>query len=1116
MARRFSALLLLLSFLFLTLIGSTAVLGSDKPFVASHLSKTRVAPAAVRFHQDNAPVNSTSGNSKGSMITLNATDHAENIIGYTAYDYQNNALMRRQVEHRGTNSIHFAWMWLEVFDAASDTRDLRYYSYDLTTCAPLSGSTGLGIGGNRKGYTTIDVYQSTAFALPTAHETNAGVTSPTIYYDFGWSTGAPIGLYETHAPTDIYGWGANDGIGPGNENIWPYIDMQIGTETVLHMTAQEFYQGGQDTISTCSYYRRVGAYGSTSGSPNGVWSDQRIVDSQNMGDAIVVADPGSDKVALVWMAPSAFNRGGDESMAYDQDVYYAISSNQGGDWVSTGADSSISQQVEAGVVTGGNCSNYPDPGASENWDGKQFGYSEVQGLYDLLGNLHIVWSTRTYSTDDEHVTFRDGGLYHWSENHTTPSKVYTWPKRFGTLGNGCVTLPDWVQEAGKMSLSICDDGTLYVSFTKFGHDGLCDTEECAGLCTNKDNVNAGDQGGHAVGYLYTVASDDGGELWDAPVRVTGRLTTETEGCWPDTSETTLECHSEMWGSMARYSRIETCGDSTGVEVLDVVYIDDLAPGGVVRGTGAVWSTNPVTWQVTSCREVVYVAEYGDDAGNGLGSCYTADFIVVNPSSDTTTQINLTNTGLLANNFSTSVSYNDGSGWLSIVPASGSIPRNLEDTITLDLTFTAPSGAPDPSTWDCLITITHDADGSPRNIPACMIVSSDFAWPDTATLATACKQLLVYNNAKLANSTANAALDYIDDCDTFTDQTDPTSYLYDASPIIVRLDGSDTLRFMAYSNTFSTSDGLRPLTPLTVDETTFAGSYTYASAELTTSDTSVSMIVEYFVPTHADTCEFIIQRLKVFSGNGSTVNGVLIGELMDWDVPSDSGSNNTTGFSAIDGEIWMVGYEYDDTTNGDCGQLEDDRFGGVKILEPAAVKNAMTLDNATYVYTSGPYETDAPMPPQVSYNKMFGEEGFSAFNSSHADSVATDLSMLITFGQYDLTTTDTLEFIMVLATGKTGETDFLQSFADGKTWAQDHGLVAATCCVEPGGDANGDGPTNVGDAVYLINYAFKGGPAPDCMSEGDANTDGSVNVGDAVYIINYAFKGGPTPVCGTID
>ena len=65
---------------------------------------------------------------------------------------------------------------------------------------------------------------------------------------------------------------------------------------------------------------------------------------------------------------------------------------------------------------------------------------------------------------------------------------------------------------------------------------------------------------------------------------------------------------------------------------------------------------------------------------------------------------------------------------------------------------------------------------------------------------------------------------------------------------------------------------------------------------------------------------------------------------------------------------------------------------------------------------------------------------------------------------------------------------------------------------PCGDVNGDYAVNVGDAVYVINYIFKGGPAPTPLAAGDANCDQAVNIGDAVYIVNYIFKGGPAPCC----
>ena len=81
----------------------------------------------------------------------------------------------------------------------------------------------------------------------------------------------------------------------------------------------------------------------------------------------------------------------------------------------------------------------------------------------------------------------------------------------------------------------------------------------------------------------------------------------------------------------------------------------------------------------------------------------------------------------------------------------------------------------------------------------------------------------------------------------------------------------------------------------------------------------------------------------------------------------------------------------------------------------------------------------------------------------------------------------------------------------KAWAQAKGLL--NCCNLYPGDANHDTKVNVGDAVFLINRVFKGGPAPVCANEGDANKDCKINVGDAVFLINRVFKGGPPPQCG---
>lgn len=61
-----------------------------------------------------------------------------------------------------------------------------------------------------------------------------------------------------------------------------------------------------------------------------------------------------------------------------------------------------------------------------------------------------------------------------------------------------------------------------------------------------------------------------------------------------------------------------------------------------------------------------------------------------------------------------------------------------------------------------------------------------------------------------------------------------------------------------------------------------------------------------------------------------------------------------------------------------------------------------------------------------------------------------------------------------------------------------------------GDANNDEIANITDAVYLINYIFGGGDAPDPYEAGDTNCDDLVNITDAVYLISYIFNGGPEP------
>ena len=82
----------------------------------------------------------------------------------------------------------------------------------------------------------------------------------------------------------------------------------------------------------------------------------------------------------------------------------------------------------------------------------------------------------------------------------------------------------------------------------------------------------------------------------------------------------------------------------------------------------------------------------------------------------------------------------------------------------------------------------------------------------------------------------------------------------------------------------------------------------------------------------------------------------------------------------------------------------------------------------------------------------------------------------------------------------------------------------TCCVPPmRGNVDNDtlDVIDISDLVYLVDYMFTGGPAPECWEE--ANVDGSapatppddgpddVDISDLVYLVDYMFTGGPAPL-----
>ncbi|MBD3218687.1 MAG: hypothetical protein GF310_10450 [candidate division Zixibacteria bacterium] len=81
------------------------------------------------------------------------------------------------------------------------------------------------------------------------------------------------------------------------------------------------------------------------------------------------------------------------------------------------------------------------------------------------------------------------------------------------------------------------------------------------------------------------------------------------------------------------------------------------------------------------------------------------------------------------------------------------------------------------------------------------------------------------------------------------------------------------------------------------------------------------------------------------------------------------------------------------------------------------------------------------------------------------------------------------------------------------WTEPESFIASPAGC---GDVNNDDNINVSDIIYLINYIFNGGDAPNPFEIGDVNCNGSINVTDVVYMTNYIFMQGPAPCDPNLD
>jgi len=288
-------------------------------------------------------------------------------------------------------------------------------------------------------------------------------------------------------------------------------------------------------------------------------------------------------------------------------------------------------------------------------------------------------------------------------------------------------------------------------------------------------------------------------------------------------------------------------------------------------------------------------------------------------------------------------------------------------------------------------------------------------------------------------------------------------LYDGSLLVGLVDGADT---STYRDVF----GVEKLVP--VD--TVGGGAASASFRLASMDGRIQGTVTYrwYTGLDSDTCDFVVVEYSL-KNVCDTALKVFIGLFSDLDIVNSG--NNTADFDAGRGLVYMR-------------DNSSQRFAGFALLS-GTPRNLRAINNPNLVW-SGKF-TD-----RVAYRELAATANVSGPSYN-------DYSILLSFGADTLGPGTTADYAVALVYSSTGLTWLQQTVDVAHAWWGGPIYVS--------GDANGDGSVSLADAVFIINYVFKGGAAPSPLCLGDANCDGSTDLADAVYLINYVFKGGPQPV-----
>ena len=675
---------------------------------------------------------------------------------------------------------------------------------------------------------------------------------------------------------------------------------------------------------------------------------------------------------------------------------------------------------------------------------------ETSSMFSADGCFHILYVAAFYDSAAAQVADQEAKLYHWDDCLNCKSLILD----ANNVHANC-NMKAFEHNVARISISECTVGatkTLYAVYTRY----VGDTDPSTAALTDCS------AGGFPNGEIFASASSTAGQTWGPPVNLTN---SRTDNC------ASGSCDDDNFSSSAMY-----CTDSLRIE-----YLNDKDAGSGVGNDATVETYSPVMFLSHPCFAMATYRSLTSTPAGILYPFHAAAGVAAN------TNITLTNAGNATANWTRAITYNIGSGWLT-VPASGNVTAGCTNSSVLAVTAgpIATEGY-----YSAKITFTYEGPTT-FEVPVEFYVFNSFFLPQDQAIRTALVRMNVSQGGR--NSHQETGRMFY----SFNDQQEP---FYDGS--LVLGNSAANLSWMIFEgggNNPSVSNPFGYLYALsnTTYDSTGSAIYRIASGKGTNRDSTLGFSVSYYAPKHPDSSTFIVAAYKLYKGAknpSGSVTSLTVAYAADIDVPDDS-SDNVGGADATRQTIYQKGrYAPDDL-----------RFAGIRGVRKTgtAVTGGFNWENDVTVYPLGGYEND------TLWNKMQAVTGFVV-----ADSLE-DLNSVLTIARgatINGATNDTMEFavLFVGTDGTTSLANFQTQLDKAKAWLCGHvyngsGACASCSC----GDADNNGIITISDAVFLINYIFAGGPAPAQLCLGDADGNDIITISDAVFLINYIFAGGPAP------